>query len=215
LYAYLYNTIFSTSKINFPNDVISQGQVLKLKVLKVQNNCIYLGLKQVLQNPWQKIKEKFKDLTKVYEGLIKAINDYELVIDLEDGLTGSIHVSETSWGFKKGSSLADDFRIGQSVKFNIIEIDTNRKKIKLSMKQLLPNPFFEFTQKHKVNDEVEGTILNDHVTFGSFVFVELQNGVDGMLHKSEIDWNPEQGLSKFTDLEKGQKLKVKIINIDN
>ncbi|MFN9113775.1 MAG: S1 RNA-binding domain-containing protein [Bacteroidota bacterium] len=203
----------SWEKINFPSDVISQGQTLQLKVLKIQNKCIYLSLKQTKPNPWQKVKEKFI-VNNVYEGKIKEINDYELIVDLEDGLTGSIHVSEISWSFKKGSSLVEEFKIGEKIKFYVIEIDAIKRRIRLSIKQLLPNPFFKFAEDHKEGDIIEGVVLNDHVTFGSFVFIGLSGGVDGMLHKSELDWDPEEGLAKFTDLEKGKKIKVKIVSID-
>lgn len=204
----------SWEKINFPGEIINQGQRLQLKVLKIQNNCVYLGLKQTQDNPWNKVKDQFNDLNKIYSCEIKRINDYELIVALADEITGSIHISEISWGYKKRSTLTDDFQVGQHVNCKIIEIDQQRRKIKLSIKQLLPNPFFEFAEKHKEGEVIEGTILHDYTAYGSFLFVELVPGVDGMLHQSEIDWNPQEGIDKFMALNKNQKVKVQIIGID-
>jgi small subunit ribosomal protein S1 len=204
----------SWEKINFPGEIIQQGQHLKLKILKIQNNrCMYLGLKQMQHNPWNDLKGKL-EIGQICEGTVKNINDYELIINLGHGLTGAVHVSEASWGFKKGSSLAEDFAIDQHIKCKVIDIDSNKRKIKLSIKQLLPNPFFEFCKIYQAGDTVEGTILHDSTAYGSFIFVELIPGVDGMLHQSEMDWHLDDGIAKFNGLDKGEKIKVQITNID-
>lgn len=203
----------SWEKVNFPGELVSQGQQLRLKVLKVQNKCMYLGLKQTQENPWAKARDLVK-IGETYAGEIKAINDYELIVELDNHIQGNVHISESSWGFKKGSSLVEDFKIGEKIKAKVIDIDVYKHRIKLSLKQLLPNPFFLFAENHKIGDIVEGTVLHDHTSYGSFVFVELISGVDGMLHQSEMAWNSEEGMAKFTSLDKGQKIQVKITNID-
>ena len=204
----------SWNKVNFPGEVISQGQQLQFKVLKAQNKVLYLGLKQMEENPWNFVKEKFSNLTKIYNGKIKNITESELVIDMGEGVIGTVHIAESSWGFKRGTSLSNDFTIGQSIDYKILEVDNQRKRLKLTIKQLTGNPFFQYIEKYNAGDEVEGTILHDSSTYGSFIFVELIPGVDGMLHQSEIDWNFEDGVNKFNNLERGQKVSVKIINID-
>lgn len=203
----------SWNKINFPSEIVSQEENLKLKVLDIQNNCVYLGLKQTQEDPWNQVRKDIK-INENYESTIQSINDYELIVKFQNDIMGAVHISQISWGFKKGSTLDKDFKVGEKIQTKLLSIDSKNKKILLSIKALLPNPFSSFMAKYKIGDIVEGTILHDAVTYGTFLFVEIINGVDGILHQSEMDWDMEKSIAKFNNLEKKQKIKVKIIKIN-
>ena len=205
----LHITDISWKRVSNPNELFSIGQKIKVKVINFdpETNRVSLGMKQLENDPWQNI-DKF-EVGKIYKGTVTNLTDYGAFIDLEDGIEGLVHVSEISWT-KKNVQPSKVLSVSSVVDVMVLEIDREKRRISLGLKQCTPNPWKEFAETHAIGDVIEGEIKNI-TEFG--IFVSLGNELDGMVHLSDIDWdkNPEEAVK---DYQKGMVIKTKILEID-
>ncbi len=205
----LHITDISWKRVSNPNELFTIGQKIKVKVINFdpETSRVSLGMKQLENDPWQNI-DKF-EVGKIYKGIVTNLTDYGAFIDLEDGIEGLVHVSEISWT-KKNLQPSKFLSVSSEVDVMVLEIDKEKRRISLGLKQCTPNPWKEFAESHNVGDEIEGEIKNI-TEFG--IFVSLGNDLDGMVHLSDIDWdkNPEEAVK---DYQKSMVIKTKILEID-
>lgn len=181
----LHITDMAWGRISHPSELFAIGDTIKVMILKYdrENQKISLGYKQISTDPWAGVEEKYT-IGKKLRGKVVSITDYGAFIELESGVEGLIHVSEMSWGkyLKHPSKIA---AVGDTVEAVVLNIDKEKRKISLSMKQNEPNPWLNIEEKYQVGAVVEGKIRN--VTdFGAFV--ELEEGIDGLIHISDMSW---------------------------
>jgi small subunit ribosomal protein S1 len=206
----LHVTDISWSRINHPSEVLSFGQEVKVMVIKYNEDTkrISLGMKQLDANPWDSITEEFP-IGKVMSGKITNIADYGVFIELKDGIEGLVHSSEISWG-KTNQNPKKLLNIGQEVNFMILEVDTARHRISLSIKQCQDNPLIKFSQEHPVGSLIKAPIRNI-TDFG--MFVEIGTNTDGMIHESDISWEGS-GVELLKNFKKGDEVECKVLSID-
>ncbi len=206
----LHITDITWSRISHPSEVCAIGDTLEVMIMDfdLDQNKVSLGLKQKTKDPWENIK-KYK-LGEKIKGKIVNITNYGIFLELEAGIEGLVHNTELSWS-KKIANITDvKQKIGDEVDVVIKEVDKDKRRISLSVRELFPNPWIEVAKNLKQGSIVEGIVQN--VTeFG--VFITLPQGVDGLVHISDIDWNNRQ--QALIDLyKKGQTIKVKVISVD-
>ena len=205
----LHITDISWKRVSNPNEIFQVGQKINVKVINFdrESGRVSLGTKQLETDPWEKIS-KF-EVGKIYKGTVTNLTDYGAFIDLDDGIEGLVHVSEISWT-KKNVHPSKVISTGDKVDVMVLEIDTEKRRISLGLKQCTPNPWKDFADAHNVGDVIEGEIKNI-TEFG--IFVSLGNDLDGMVHLSDIDWdkNPEEAVK---DYSKGMTISTKILEID-
>ncbi|APS00899.1 30S ribosomal protein S1 [Pajaroellobacter abortibovis] len=199
----LHITDMSWGRVNHPNELFQLGDEVTLVVLNynAENERVSLGLKQVQENPWNHAEEAYPPGKKV-QGKIMSIADYGAFVELEPGVEGLIHVSEMSWT-KKVKHPSKLLEIGQEVECQVLEVDAKNKRISLGIKQLEPDPWNLFIEKYHPGDKVVGKVrsLTDYG-----VFVGIEEGVDGMIHRTDISWtlkinNPADFYQKGEDVE--------------
>ena len=208
--ALLHITDISWSRISRPAELLSIGQSLKVKIIKIDPDTkkISVGIKQLTEDPYLKAINKY-EIGKNYDAIITKVQDYGCFAKLEDGLEGLIHQSELSWT-KKNVHPGKVLTTSQKIQVQILEKDMEKRRLSLSHKKTLVNPWDKFTQSHKAGDQIEGTVKNitDYALFISINNSEL----DGMVHYKDLDWS-----EKDTELEKykkNQSLKLKILEIN-
>ena len=203
-------TDLSWGRVNHPNEVVKLDQMLKVKVLDydIEKKRISLGLKQLQPHPWENIDEKFKIGEKV-SGKVVSLTDYGAFIEIEKGIEGLIHISEMSWTqhIKHPSQFV---AMGQIVEAIVLSIDKNEKKISLGMKQLEPDPWGNLLQKYPVGSKHNGIVRNI-TNFG--VFIELESGVDGLVHISDLSWT-KKIRHPGEVVKKGENIEITILGID-
>ena len=204
--ALLHVSDLSHGRVKKPADLVTIGQTMKVKVTKIDKitNRVSASVKALTEDPYDSLEKKYK-IGSMYTGTVTKLMDYGAFVRLEDGIEGLIHSSELSWT-NKNIQPAKVLSASQEVKIKIVSIDSDAKRISLSYRETLPNPWKEITDK--VGQIMEITINNitDKAIFG-----DLDNGLTGMLHFRELSYNDEdQDLKKF---KKGQKIKVKIIEL--
>lgn len=205
----LHVTDISWSRINHPSEVLSMGQKIKVMVIKFNEETkrISLGMKQLDQNPWMGIKEEFP-IGKVMSGKITNVTEYGAFVEIKNGIEGLVHSTEVSW-VKANQNAKKSLTIGQDVDFLVLEVDEDKHRISLSIKQCQPNPWQEFANSHKVGDVIKSEIRNV-ADFG--LFVALSSSIDGMIHESDISSEP--GSEKMKGFKKGDEVECKILAID-
>ncbi len=206
----LHVTDISWKRVNHPSEVLSIGQNVDVQVIRYneENKRISLGMKQLESDPWDGVEAKFPIGLKM-TGRVTNITDYGAFVELEDGIEGLVHVSEMSWT-KKNVHPGKIVSTSQEVEVMVLEIDLEKRRISLGIKQCQDNPWQGFAEGHKVDQEIEGEVRN--VTeFG--LFVGLPGDIDGMVHISDISWE-DQTEDVLKPFEKGQQVKVKILDID-
>ncbi|BBB32951.1 small subunit ribosomal protein S1 [Thermotomaculum hydrothermale] len=200
----------SWGKVSHPSDFFQVGDEVEVVILSIdrENEKISLGYKQKMEDPWKNIEEKYPQGTKI-KGKVVNIKNYGAFVEVEPGVEGLIHINDISWT-KKISNAQNYFKLGDEVEAVVLEVDGERKRLALGLKQIKDNPWDVIEEKFKVGDVFEGEVKN--VTdFGAFV--EVYDGVDGLIHVSDMSWskrvkNPEE------IVKPGEKVKVKILNID-
>ncbi len=206
----LHITDMSWGRVNHPSEIVAIGDKLKVKVLDFNENKerISLGLKQLSEHPWKGIEEKFPEGARV-RGKIVSITDYGAFMELEKGIEGLIHISEMSWTqhIKHPSKIVG---IGDIVEAVVLKIDKENQKISLGFKQLEPDPWERVPQEFPVNTIVKGKVRNI-AAFGAFV--ELKEGVDGLIHISDMSWTKKIN-HPGEMLKKGDTVEVKVLDID-
>tara|TARA_B110000438_G_scaffold13375_1_gene12931 strand:+ start:21 stop:1733 length:1713 start_codon:yes stop_codon:yes gene_type:complete len=206
----LHITDISWSRINKPSELLSIGQSVKVKVTKIepQTNKISVSVKHLTEDPYSKIINKY-EIGQTYDAVITKIQDYGCFAKLEEGLEGLIHQTELSWS-KKNVHPGKVLSTSQKIKVVLLEKDVEKRRLSLSYKKTLDNPWNKFSQDHKVGDQYEGTVKNitDYALFVSIANTEL----DGMIHKNDLSWS-----EKDSDLEKykkNQQIKFQILEVN-
>jgi len=199
----LHVTDMSWARLNHPAEILKVGQQLTVQVLDINKDKerVSLGLKQMQSNPWDKIEERFPVGQKV-SGKITNLMPYGAFVQIEDGVEGLIHVSELSWT-KRIARPSDVLTLGQEVEAMVLGVNKDEQKISLGVRQLEPNPWDEIELRYMIGKQVKGKVRN-MTAYGAFV--ELEEGIDGMIHVSDLSWtrkinHPSEMLKKGDDLE--------------
>ena len=206
----LHVTDMAWRRINHPSEALSIGESIKVRVIRVnaETQRISLGMKQLLADPWDGIETKFPMQGK-FTGRVTNIADYGAFVELEPGVEGLVHVSEMSWT-KKNVHPGKIVSTSQQVEVMVLEVDSERRRVSLGLKQCIDNPWEEFINAHPVGSRVEGEVKN--VTeFGLFVGLGFE--LDGMVHMSDIHWD-KSGEEAMKDYAKGNIVKAKVLDID-
>lgn len=206
----LHVTDISWKRVNHPSESLSVGQTIDVQVIRFNEETqrISLGMKQLEQDPWGEIEGKFAVGAR-FKGRVTNIADYGAFVELEDGIEGLVHVSEMSWT-KKNVHPGKIVSTSEEVEVEVLEVDEEKRRISLGLKQCQENPWTAFAKNHKVDEELEGEVRNI-TEFG--LFIGLDGDIDGMVHLSDISWEDESEDALKT-FEKGQSVKVKILDID-
>ncbi len=206
----LHVTDMAWRRINHPSEALSIGESVKVQVIRVnaETQRISLGMKQLLADPWDGIETKYPMQAK-FTGRVTNIADYGAFVELEPGVEGLVHVSEMSWT-KKNVHPGKIVSTSQQVEVMVLEVDSERRRVSLGLKQCIDNPWEEFINAHPVGSRVEGEVKN--VTeFGLFVGLGFE--LDGMVHMSDIHWD-KSGEEAMKDYAKGNIVKAKVLDID-
>ena len=206
----LHVTDMAWRRVNHPSEVVTIGQTVKVKIIKINHEThrISLGIKQLLADPWEGIAQRYPVDAKI-KGRVTNITDYGAFVELEPGIEGLIHVSEMSWT-KKNVHPGKIVSTSQEVEVQILEVDPVKRRISLGLKQTLQNPWEAFAEKHPVGSEVEGEVKNK-TEFG--LFIGLEGDVDGMVHLSDLDWN-RPGEQVIEEFKKGDMLRAQVLDVD-
>ena len=205
----LHITDMSWGRVNHPSEMFSMGDKLEVMVLKFdkEKERVSLGLKQITADPWVSVDEKYP-INKKIKGKVVSITDYGVFVELEKGIEGLVHISEMSWSrhIKHPSKIVS---IRDEVDAVVLTLDKEKKRISLGMKQMEANPWVEIEEKYPVGTEVIGTIRN-LTDFGAFI--ELEDGIDGLIHISDLSWKKIKHPSET--LKKKDEVKAMVLNID-
>src|SRR5829696_6126943 len=206
----LHVTDMAWRRVNHPSEVVTIGQTVKVKIIKINHEThrISLGIKQLLADPWEGIAARYPVDTKL-KGRVTNITDYGAFVELEPGIEGLIHVSEMSWT-KKNVHPGKIVSTSQEVEVVVLEVDQVKRRISLGLKQTLQNPWEAFAEKHPVGSTVEGEVKNK-TEFG--LFIGLENDVDGMVHLSDLDWN-RPGEQVIDEFKKGDMVRAQVLDVD-
>jgi small subunit ribosomal protein S1 len=206
----LHVTDIAWRRVNHPTEVLNIGQTVKVKIIKINHEThrISLGMKQLLDDPWQGIEAKFPVGAK-FTGRVTNITDYGAFVELEPGIEGLIHVSEMSWT-KKNVHPGKIVSTSQEVEVQILEVDPVKRRISLGLKQTMRNPWEVFVEKYPPGSTVEGEVKNK-TEFG--LFLGLDGDVDGMVHLSDLDWK-RPGEQVIEEYKKGDKVQAQVLDVD-
>ncbi len=206
----LHVTDIAWRRVNHPSEVLNIGQQVKVKIIKINHEThrISLGMKQLLDDPWQGIEAKYPVAAK-FKGRVTNITDYGAFVELEPGIEGLIHVSEMSWT-KKNVHPGKIVSTSQEVEVQVLEVDPVKRRISLGLKQTMRNPWEVFVEKYPAGSEVEGEVKNK-TEFG--LFLGLDGDVDGMVHLSDLDWK-RPGEQVIEEYKKGDKVKAQVLDVD-
>ena len=204
-------TDISWTKVNNPSEILTLGQDIKVKVLKFDEELsrLSLGIKQLQENPWDNLEENIS-INNIVTAKINSINDTSLNILINEKYDGTVSINELSW-LKKPPHPAKLFNVGDVVDVKIIEVDEEKRKLICSIKQTKDNPWSKLTDEFNVNDSFETEIVNI-VDFG--IFVKVHEEIDGMVHVSDLNWNEKECQKILEGYKKGDKVKVKILEIN-
>ena len=205
----LHITDISWSRINHPSEALNIGEKIKVQVTKFDKDegKVSLGMKQLSSDPWKGIENKFPLNTSVM-AKVTNLTDYGFFAEIESGVEGLVHVSEIDWT-NKNIHPSKVVELGDSLEVMILEVDEEKRRISLGVKQLTENPWQVFTHKHKEGDKIKGTIKSI-TDFG--VFIGLEGNIDGLVHLSDVSWNEEEGTIR--QLEKNQEVEAIVLSID-
>ena len=206
----LHVTDISWKRVNHPSELLQVGQTVNVQIIRFNQETgrISLGMKQLETDPWEGVSAKYP-IKGVFKGRVTNITDYGAFVELEDGIEGLVHVSEMSWT-KKNVHPGKIISTSEEVEVMVLEVDMDKRRISLGIKQCQENPWAGFSDKCKVGDEIEGEI-NNITEFGLFVAVDAD--IDGMVHISDISWE-DQTIEALKPFNKGEKVKVKVLDID-
>ncbi len=206
----LHVTDIAWRRVNHPSEVLNIGQQVKVKIIKINHEThrISLGMKQLLDDPWQGIEAKYPVGAR-FKGRVTNITDYGAFVELEPGIEGLIHVSEMSWT-KKNVHPGKIVSTSQEVEVQVLEVDPVKRRISLGLKQTMRNPWEVFLEKYPPGSEVEGEVKNK-TEFG--LFLGLDGEVDGMVHLSDLDWK-RPGEQVIEEYKKGDKVRAQVLDVD-
>ena len=206
----LHITDLAWRRVRHPSEVVTVGQEIEAKVLKFdqEKSRVSLGLKQLGEDPWIGIARRYPQNTRLF-GKVTNITDYGAFVEIETGIEGLVHVSEMDWT-NKNVDPKKIVQLGEEVEVMVLDIDEDRRRISLGMKQCKANPWEEFNQSFKKGDKVKGQVKSI-TDFG--VFIGLPGGIDGLVHLSDLSWN-EQGEDAVRKYKKGDELEAVVLGID-
>ncbi|HRJ60530.1 MAG TPA: 30S ribosomal protein S1 [Azospirillaceae bacterium] len=206
----LHVTDIAWRRINHPSEALQIGQAVTVQVIRFNSETqrISLGMKQLEADPWEGVEAKYPVATR-FKGRVTNITDYGAFVELEPGIEGLVHVSEMSWT-KKNVHPGKIVSTSQEVEVMVLDVDPNKRRISLGLKQCLDNPWESFLEKFGQGAELEGEIKNI-TEFG--LFVGLPGDIDGMVHMSDIDWS-KSGEEAIAEFKKGDRVKVKVLDVD-
>ena len=206
----LHITDLAWRRVRHPTEVVQVGQEITAKVLKFdqEKNRVSLGVKQLGEDPWVGLGRRYPHGTRLF-GKITNITDYGAFVEIESGIEGLVHVSEMDWT-NKNVDPRKVVQLGDEVEVMVLEIDEERRRISLGMKQCRPNPWEDFSLSHKKGDKVKGAIKSI-TDFG--VFIGLPGGIDGLVHLSDLSWS-ESGEEAVRRYKKGEELEAVVLAID-
>ena len=206
----LHVTDIAWRRINHPSEALHIGQNVKVQVIRFnpETQRISLGMKQLEADPWEGVELKYPAGAK-FKGRVTNITDYGAFVELEPGVEGLVHVSEMSWT-KKNVHPGKIVSTSQEVEVMVLDVDPQKRRISLGLKQVMANPWEAFVDEHPVGSVVEGEVRNI-TEFG--LFVGLPGDIDGMVHLSDIDWN-RPGEDAVKDYRKGELVRVKVLDVD-
>jgi small subunit ribosomal protein S1 len=206
----LHITDLAWRRVKHPSEVLTVGQEVSAKVLKFDSdkNRVSLGLKQLGDDPWVGLARRYPAGTRLF-GKVTNITDYGAFVEIDSGIEGLVHVSEMDWT-NKNVAPSKVVSLGDEVEVMILEIDEDRRRISLGIKQCQPNPWEEFAANHKKGDKVSGAIKSI-TDFG--VFIGLPGGIDGLIHLSDLSWTVP-GETAVRDFKKGQEVEAAVLGID-
>jgi small subunit ribosomal protein S1 len=206
----LHITDLAWRRVKHPSEVLNVGDEVTAKVLKfdAEKNRVSLGLKQLGEDPWVGIARRYPQGTRLF-GKVTNLTDYGAFVEVESGIEGLVHVSEMDWT-NKNVHPSKVVQVGDEVEVMILEIDEERRRISLGMKQCMPNPWEDFAREYKKGDKVKGQIKSI-TDFG--VFVGLPGGIDGLVHLSDLSWSAvgEEAVKNF---KKGEEVEAVVLSID-
>ncbi len=207
----LHITDMSWGRITHPSEMLKIGDEITVKVLSFdkQFEKISLGIKQLSDNPWEGIDKKYP-IESTIEGKISSITDYGLFVEVEKGVEGLVHISEISWT-ERISNLSKYYNVGDTIKVKVVALDKDNRRMSLSIKQLGQDPWKEVANKFKAGDKIKGKITNI-TDFG--IFVQLLDGVDGLVHISDISWSSNLG-HPSEKYKKGDDVEALILGVDS
>jgi len=206
----LHITDIAWKKVKHPSQFLSIADNVKVKVLGIdkENLRVSLGLKQLDQDPWEKIIENYTAGMKIHCN-VTNITDYGLFVEIEQGMEGLVHVSEIDWR-NNNPNPQKIAKIGDEIEVMILEINNEKRRVSLGIKQCQVNPWQEFTEKHSKNEKISGTIKSI-TDFG--IFVELEGKIDGLIHISDLSWEDENEI-KLSNYKKGEEIETQILSIE-
>nr|WP_282565582.1 30S ribosomal protein S1 [Paradevosia shaoguanensis] len=206
----LHVTDIAWRRVNHPSEVLSIGETIKVQIVRInhESHRISLGMKQLQADPWEGIAAKYP-LGARFTGRVTNITDYGAFVELEPGIEGLIHVSEMSWT-KKNVHPGKIVSTSQEVEVMVLEVDPEKRRISLGLKQTLQNPWEAFAEKHPVGSTIEGEVKNK-TEFG--LFIGLEGDVDGMVHLSDLDWQ-RPGEQALEDYNRGDMVHAKVLDVD-
>ena len=206
----LHITDLAWRRVKHPSEVLAVGDEVTAKVLKFdqEKNRVSLGMKQLGEDPWVGLSRRYPQGTRLF-GKVTNITDYGAFVEIESGIEGLVHVSEMDWT-NKNIHPTKVVQLGDEVEVMILEIDEERRRISLGMKQCMPNPWDDFSMNHKKGDHVKG-MIKSITDFG--VFVGLPGGIDGLVHLSDLSWSAT-GEAAVRDYKKGQEVEAVVLAID-
>ncbi|MBH9576361.1 MULTISPECIES: 30S ribosomal protein S1 [Inhella] len=206
----LHITDMAWRRVRHPSEVVTVGQELTAKVLKfdAEKNRVSLGIKQLGDDPWMGVARRYPNSTRLF-GKVTNIADYGAFVEIEPGIEGLVHVSEMDWT-NKNVAPTKVVTLGQEVEVMVLEIDEDKRRISLGMKQCRANPWEEFAENFKRGDKVKGPIKSI-TDFG--IFIGLAAGIDGLVHLSDLSWN-ETGEAAVRNFKKGQEVEAVVLAVD-
>ena len=206
----LHITDMAWKRVRHPSEVVEVGQELDVRVLKYdrERNRVSLGLKQLGEDPWDNIARRYPSQTRVF-GKVSNVTDYGAFVEIEPGVEGLVHVSEMDWT-NKNVNPSKIVQVGDDVQVMVLDVDEERRRISLGMKQVTSNPWETFSVLHKKGDKVEGQIKSI-TDFG--IFIGLDGGIDGLIHLSDISWNTT-GEDIVRNFKKGDTLEAVVLAVD-
>jgi small subunit ribosomal protein S1 len=206
----LHITDLAWRRVKHPSEVLNVGDEVTAKVLKfdAEKNRVSLGLKQLGEDPWVGIARRYPQGTRLF-GKVTNLTDYGAFVEVESGIEGLVHVSEMDWT-NKNVHPSKVVQVGDEVEVMILEIDEERRRISLGMKQCMPNPWEDFAREYKKGDKVKGQIKSI-TDFG--VFVGLPGGIDGLVHLSDLSWSAA-GEEAVKNFKKGDEVEAVVLSID-
>ena len=206
----LHITDMAWKRVRHPSEAVEIGQEIQVKVLKYdqEKNRVSLGLKQLGEDPWMNIARRYPAGTRLF-GKVSNLTDYGCFVELEEGVEGLVHVSEMDWT-NKNINPSKLVQLGDECEVMVLDIDEERRRISLGMKQCRANPWDEFAATHNKGDKISGTIKSI-TDFG--VFIGLDGNIDGLVHLSDISWN-ESGEEAIRNYKKGDEVETVILAID-